>query len=219
MAGDEEIRFCHECGTDLVERERLRLISIFLLVTLLMVAGILGYGVERWRRSSLELEAENAELAAEIHRLNTDMEKLNLRVEGLQAESSELRFQLAQATAELEKHRLKRPTINELRAFLEMDYTNEHRYDVESYICVHYARDLKANAAQRGYNLCFITVNYKVGLFGEERGHALNGAYLSDGSFVYIEPQRDKIHETLMDALRDLEDNPNIEIIHFVAIW
>ncbi|MGC8962180.1 MAG: hypothetical protein ACP5K1_07070, partial [Candidatus Bathyarchaeia archaeon] len=148
MAGDEEARFCPECGTNLAERGRLRLISASLLVTLLLVTVILGYGVERWRRSSIDLEARNAMLTAEIQRLNAEVERLNLRVEGLQAESSELRSQLTQAMAELEMHRLKRPSMDELKAFLEMDSTNEHRHDEESYVCIHYARDLKIHAAQ-----------------------------------------------------------------------
>ena len=217
MGVNGEVRYCRECGSNLTAG-KFKLIIACLLVTLMVLTVVLGYNLSVWRGYSLELEARNAGLAAEIRELNDRVDELNLKVAELQEKSSQLESQLIQTKAELDRYQLKRPTLSELKDFLAEDDTDEHRYDEEYYVCIHYARDLKLRAAQRGYNLCFIVVNYSVG-WRRGYGHALNGAYLSDGSFIYIEPQNDKIYEDLIDDLKEVEKASRIVIINYSIIW
>jgi hypothetical protein len=86
---------------------------------------------------------------------------------------------------------------------------------------------LKINAAMAGWNLSYLVINYQnkliPGLYA--RRHALNGAFLSDGTFVYIEPQTDKIYSTPDEVLKDisplsrLSEFEEIRIIHISIIW
>ena len=211
-------RYCHECGADLTAGSRFRIIIVYLLVALIVSTAVLGYNLSVWRSYSSELEARNAGLTAEIRELNDRVDELNLKVAELQERSSQLESQLAQTRVELDRYQLKRPTMDELKAFLAEDDTDRRGHDEEGYVCIHYARDLKARAAQRGYNLCFVVVNYNVA-WRRGYGHALNGAYLSDGSFVYIEPQSDKIYEDLIDDLKEVEKASRIVIINYSIIW
>jgi predicted RNase H-like nuclease (RuvC/YqgF family) len=218
MDMEGEVRYCHECGTDLTAGPRLKLIIACLLAALMASTIILGYNLSVWRKSSLELEAWNMELTAQLQELKARVDELSRSVSKIQEESSQLRSQLAETKAELDRYQLRRPTMDELRAFLAEDDTNEHRYDEEDYPCTYYARDLRLRAAQHGYNLCFIVVNYRM-MWRGEYGHALNGAYLSDGTFIYIEPQNDKIYRELMEDLKEMADTPYIEIINYSIIW
>lgn len=71
MSGEEEeVRYCHECGTDLTAGPKLKAIITCLLVALIVSTVVLGYNLSVWRGYSSELEARNTELTAEIQELN-----------------------------------------------------------------------------------------------------------------------------------------------------
>jgi len=119
---------------------------------------------------------------------------------------------------ELAKYRLRRPTYAELQEFLTADQIDKRTYVKEQYVCVNFAADLKHSAAGFGYNISFVTVNFDAP--DKSGGHALNGAYLSDGSWVWIEPQTDSIHwGTIEQYLKSFFDVEWVKVETLAIVW
>lgn len=113
---------------------------------------------------------------------------------------------------------LKRPTLEELRAFLREDRTNEHAYiDGEKleYICTDFARDFRRNAIDHGYNVSWVSIYYTMP-DGEEGAHAINAVYLADGTLVFIEPQDDGLHYELRVGGKFYWWDATIDKIYFI---
>jgi hypothetical protein len=116
-------------------------------------------------------------------------------VKQLQGQNYVLSVTVSELQEEVQNAGLKRPTYSELVSFLASDSTDgEWRYKEGSYICVNFAADLKANAAEKGWNISCVWANYDCAE-GHGLDHAWNGAYLADGTWVWIEPIYDRIHE------------------------
>jgi len=168
------------------------------------------------------------------------------------------RDKLTQEIKVLGRFELRRPSEGELAAFLISDLTDRHSYQETNftYVCTQFARDLKANARVAGWNFSFVMIYYSMN-FTETRierhkinqttilethniivhiyetSHAANGVYLSDGSFVYVEPQTDRIYGNLTDLISSLDNDPvniygvesrewkisNIDVITHVIVW
>ena len=138
------------------------------------------------RNITLEAEKNNllSELGLEKSRgKNLDMILLQYSLElvDLRSKNSELEKSVVSFKSSIEKSSLRRPTENDLRSLLfELP---RRTYDEQAYVCIHFALDLKQFSRVRGYNISFVVVNYEVldSNLVRGRGHALNGAYLSDG--------------------------------------
>ena len=162
------------------------------------------------------------------------------------------RDKLTQEIKVLRRFELRRPSEGELAAFLISDLADRHSYQKTNftYVCTHFARDLKANARVAGWNFSLIVIYISVD-FNETRletldkytvlktvtmhlyngSHVANGVYLSDGSFVYVEPQTDRIYRNLTDLVWSLdyydyfgiEDREwrieKIDVTTYVIVW
>jgi hypothetical protein len=125
-----------------------------------------------------------------------------------------LAVQISQIQKELDRRvSLRKPTLSELQTFLANDQTDKNLYDGTLYKCTHFSRDLKRNAGLAGFNFSVVLVDFEGYVLQRKvsSGHVLNGAYLADGRFVYIEPQGDKISFLLIDLMRDLQVPVNYE--------
>lgn len=86
---------------------------------------------------------------------------------------------------------LRNPNMWELRLFLMEDQTDRIGETLR-WRCIDYAINLRNEAIKRGLDVDIVLLD-----FDENRGHAINGCKLSDGRYVYIEPQTDDVFEDL----------------------
>ena len=182
------------------------------------------------RNIALEAEKKNLldELGLEKGRgKNLDMILLQYSLElvDLRNKNSELEKNVFSLKSSIEKLSLRRPTESDLRSLL-FEFPRR-TYDEQVYVCIHFSWDLKQFSRIRGYNISFIVVNYEVLNTGSVvgRGHALNGAYLSDGSWVWIEPQAGTFirgslsSSSLSMVLKNTFYGQVIILTHFVVVW
>lgn len=80
---------------------------------------------------------------------------------------------------------LRDPTYAEVFTFLGQDKTNENEYDVDDYVCSHFARDICNNAEDIGFRCAFVELRYP------ESGHAIIVFDTIDQGLIYIDPQFD----------------------------
>jgi len=153
-----------------------------------------------------------------IINLEKQLIKTQIEINNLQIEIQKLNLELTSINNELKHYKLNRPTEYELKLFLSIDDTDKHEYKKGSYVCINFAKDLKVNAAKAGWNISFIVVNF-ISPKGEE-GHALNGAYLADGRWVWIEPQNDKIYYgSIEEYLKEFFNIEWVQIEEYAIIW
>ncbi|MEM3439393.1 MAG: hypothetical protein QXG32_00545 [Candidatus Bathyarchaeia archaeon] len=187
--------------------------AVLLLAILLIPSAAYASAYIREAERSKSLLAhyrdENARLSAELSILKREAEAIKGEAETLRKELGRLQ--------------LKRPSAAELRAFLSLDRTDERPYDRYSFVCLHYASQLRANARRAGYNLSFVALNFEAS--HDERplsplmgGHALNGAILADGRHIWIEPQTDDWDEDLEALLGRFFGRP-VRVLMYVEIW
>jgi len=190
-----------------------RLVPILVLV----VACPLLFGLYEYQRlvnENLWLRKENLGLRDELAFLR----------EGYESELARLRDSQALYLAQIEllqhqqaSNNLRRPSEQELRMFLASDLTDSQPFVIGHYVCMNYASDLKRNAALAGWNISVVIVNYNSsrGIYG----HVLNGAYLSDGRWAWIEPQKDLIAWSLETHLKEFLKVAWLKIIDLAVVW
>jgi hypothetical protein len=144
-----------------------------------LVATVWVLGELNWTRNSLlslddDLEAAQAELNAS-----------NELIESLEDELSNLQVNYARLTTGYD-YVLRDPSYQEMTDFLKQDETSEQEYLEDEYICVDFAADVKANAAEEGIRCAYVVIEY-IGL----TGHAIVAFDTTDEGLVYIEPQFD----------------------------
>jgi hypothetical protein len=132
-----------------------------------------------WTRNSLlslddDLEATQAELNASKE-----------LIESLEDALSDLQVNYARLTTGY-GYVLRDPSYQEMKDFLKQDGTSEQEYLEDEYICVDFAADVKANAAEEGIRCAYVVIEYL-----GETGHAIVAFDTTDGGLVYIEPQFD----------------------------
>jgi type II secretory pathway pseudopilin PulG len=81
---------------------------------------------------------------------------------------------------------LKDPTYKEMKSFLATDRTDEKKYDINSYVCVDYSADVKANAMKQKIRCAYVVIDYP-----GNTGHAIVAFDTTDRGTIYIEPQSD----------------------------
>lgn len=80
---------------------------------------------------------------------------------------------------------LKDPTYEEVVAFLQRDKTDENEYDLDDYVCSHFARDVCNNAEAAGFRCAFVEIRYS------DSGHAIVVFDTIDQGLIYFDPQFD----------------------------
>jgi hypothetical protein len=99
---------------------------------------------------------------------------------------------------------LNRPTLQQLEGFLRASNVSKHAYVEPSYVCMNFAQDLQTSAKAGGWNMSVVVFNYNVVWNGKVYAtgfHALNGLYLANGSWVYVEPQTSRISSNLLNLI------------------
>jgi len=192
------IHYCPECGRRFGFGKWHCLTAVLLVVTV----GTFGY--------AYYVQAENLQIVRDLSLMRSELGRL-------EGEAKALEVKVQSLEAELSVHKLGRPSLSELQLFLKTDQTDKHEYKRLSYVCINFAADLKRNGARAGYNISFVSVNYES---DGSWGHALNGAYLSDGSWVWIEPQNDKIyHGTIEEYLMVFFKLSYVKIKEIAIVW
>jgi len=80
---------------------------------------------------------------------------------------------------------LRDPTYAEAVAFLSSDRTDRNRYDEDTYVCSHFARDVCNNAEAEGLRCAFVELRYS------SSGHSIVAFDTIDRGLIYFEPQFD----------------------------
>jgi hypothetical protein len=80
---------------------------------------------------------------------------------------------------------LRDPTYAEALAFIHSDHTDRNRYDEDSYVCSHFARDVCNNAEAEGLRCAFVELRYS------DSGHSIIAFDTIDKGIIYFEPQFD----------------------------
>jgi hypothetical protein len=176
---------------------------ILLVVLAVSVASVGAYGYYR----IVVLEHTVTESSKRILTMNETIKALE-----------DAKADLAGRVSVLQHYNLSRPTLEQLRQFLNEDPTDKNYYGRGSYVCINFAKDLKQAAVAKHWNLSYVIVNYYLG--SEPRGgHAFNGAILADGRHIFIEPQNDRIYSSMVDVVEDLENTKGVSIIESVEVW
>ena len=128
-----------------------------------------------------ELQAMQAELATVGIELNASKDL----VESLEYTLSNLQVNYDRLTAGY-GYVLRDPSYQEMKAFLTQDETSEQEYLRNEYICVDFAANVKANAAEEGIRCAYVVIEY-LGI----TGHAIVAFDTTDRGLVYVEPQFD----------------------------
>lgn len=81
---------------------------------------------------------------------------------------------------------LRDPTYKEAVTFLRGDRTDKNKYDEDSYVCSHFARDVCNNAEAEGLRCAFVSLIYPEG------GHALIAFDTIDKGLVYFDAITDE---------------------------
>lgn len=179
-------------------------------VLILQVAQIERYEASlQEQQKSLELDAK------EIARLRASLVTARLDIQNITDDLKRLQLDNAGSS----NYALRRPTMEELRVFLAQDNTDHNKYKDSGYVCINFAVDLKIAARQQHWNLSFVVVNFHDSS-SESYGHALNGAYLADGTFVWIEPQYDIIYAGSIEKFLEYSfDVRGVVVEELAVVW
>jgi len=122
------------------------------------------------------------EKTSEIHELNELATTLKENLTKLQHSMRELKSAYASLLFRLSNKTLRNPNWSELKAFLNVDDTNNLIYKKGEFDCSGFALELCKRALLHGFNCAFVEVN-----FANESGHALNAFRLNTGELVFID--------------------------------
>jgi hypothetical protein len=159
----------------------LAVVTIASLITTAWVLDELNGAQSSRLRLDAELQAMQAELAA----VEVDLDASNELIESLEDTLSNLQVNYDRVTTGY-GYLLADPSYAEMKAFLEQDETSEQEYLRNEYICVDFAANVKANAAEEGIRCAYVVIEYL-----GTNGHAIVAFDTTDRGLVYIEPQFD----------------------------
>jgi hypothetical protein len=163
---------------------------IFVILAIVAIASIIATAwvlneLDRARNSLLlvgnDLKAIQAQLANVEIELNTSKEL----AESLEDTLSNLQVNYNRLTTGYD-YVLRDPDYQEMKDFLEQDETSEQEYLKNEYICVDFASNVKANAAEEGLRCAYVVIEYL-----GTNGHAIVAFDTTDRGLIYIEPQFD----------------------------
>ncbi|MEM3589408.1 MAG: hypothetical protein QXN33_00225 [Candidatus Bathyarchaeia archaeon] len=135
----------------------------------------------------------------------------------MRARISEMEDRLSELRARLALFTLQNPTWDELRAFLKGDDTDER-----GTLCPISAWRLRLRAREKGWNMSYVLVNFW--FLNDSKpvfvGHALNGIWLANGTWVWIEPSNDDVDQDLESLLTRLVGaEPHFTLPGPIVIW
>jgi hypothetical protein len=81
---------------------------------------------------------------------------------------------------------IKDPSLDEVKAFIATDKTDEHPYNIVTYNCYDFTNDFCNHAFEEGYRCGSVYIEFV------EYGHAIACFNTTDHGIVYIEPQNDQ---------------------------
>jgi len=182
---------------------------VLILTVLASVAGYEFYVIQQQDVKIREQTEQIAILESKKLELQNTLRLLNEKVSSLESDKAELERlkgelekQVSELDRELAKIKVQRPTYEELDRFLLLDITDKKSYVRDFYVCSDYAIDLRMNARQAGWNVSVVFVWWKTR--GNEFAHALNSAYLADGTLVWIEPQYDSVYSGSIEGVLEV---------------
>jgi hypothetical protein len=113
---------------------------------------------------------------------------------------------------------LRDPTYRQAVNFLRRDKTDGNKYDEDSYICSHFARDVCNNAEAEELRCAFVELRYSKG------GHSIIAFDTIDKGLIYFEPQfDDEVEVTINRSYSQLNDYlkpPTSDtIMDILVIW
>ena len=162
------------------------------MVFLILLVGSVNYAIVEIRNYQAQITNLNQQVAS----LNGEISTLKEQLRESKADNDRLEAQLKNRNeAREESSNVKNVTLAELQRFLSVDPTDKHPYEAGVYVCDNFSHDLQTRAAAHNISIYYARIDYFVEGLVQPRGtHALNGAYLSDGRWVWIDPQLDKIY-------------------------
>ena len=137
------------------------------------------------RNSRLQADAELQAMQAELADVEIELNASKELVESLEDTLSNLQVNYARLTTGYD-YVLRDPSYQEMQDFLQQDETSEQEYLKNEYICVDFAANVKANAAEEGIRCAYVVIEYL-----GTTGHAIVAFDTIDRGLVYIEPQFD----------------------------
>jgi len=159
----------------------LAVVAIASLITIVWVLNELN----RVQNSRLLVDDELQAMQAELATVEIELNASKDRVESLEDTLSNLQVNYDRLTAG-NGYVLRDPSYQEMKAFLTQDETSEQEYLRDEYICVDFAANVKANAAEEGIRCAYVVIEYL-----GTTGHAIVAFDTTDRGLVYIEPQFD----------------------------
>jgi hypothetical protein len=170
-------------------------IVILAIVAIIFLGATVGvlHELNETQNTLLEVESDletaqtqRADAKAGLASVEIELNTAKELIESLEARLSNLQVNYARLTTGY-GYVLRDPSYQEMRESLARDKTNEREYVEGEYVCVHFAADVKANAAKEGIWAAYVDLEFP-GI-----GHAIVAFYTTDRGLVFIEPQLDKI--------------------------
>jgi len=159
----------------------LAVVAIASLITIVWVLNELN----RVQNSRLLVDDELQAMQAELATVGIELNASKDLVESLEDTLSNLQVNYDRLTAGY-GYVLRDPGYQEMKAFLAQDETSEQEYLRNEYICVDFAANVKANAAEEGIRCAYVVIEYL-----GTTGHAIVAFDTTDRGLVYVEPQFD----------------------------
>lgn len=160
------------------------ILAIVAIASLVATVWVLNE-LDRARNSLLLVDNDLKAMQAELAAVEIDLNASQDLVESLEDTLSNLQINYARLTTGY-GYVLRDPGYQEMKTFLKQDETSEHAYLRNEYICVDFAANVKANAAEEGIRCAYVVVEYL-----GTTGHAIVAFDTTDKGLVYIEPQFD----------------------------
>jgi len=204
----------------------------FIFLAIASLSSVTIYQFERLYANNVRLTERNQNLMMQNELLIGQLDSFEKQYLEL---SVRLKLQQSQYTAPT-RINLKRPTLGELTTFLAQDPTSNQAYQFGTgihltvgdedfnvgYVCSNYASDLKRRAATAGLNISLVIIDYEAtkdtGAY-IATGHILNGVILSDGRWLWIEPQTDTVSSSLKTLMKIGFKLSSIEILKLAITW
>lgn len=160
------------------------ILAVVAIASLITTAWVLNE-LNRVHNSQLLANAELQEMQAELTAVEIELNASKELGESLEDTLSNLQVNYDRLTAGY-GYVLRDPSYQEMKAFLKQDETSEQEYLRNEYICVDFAANVKANAAEEGIRCAYVVIEY-LGI----TGHAIVAFDTTDRGLVYVEPQFD----------------------------
>jgi hypothetical protein len=166
------------------DRKLLKLIVVFIVLEMLVVAFALGFGEN----------THDIRIPACKPLANIDLFKF------LQADVYRKELPYVKAAGSpvclVNSKNATDPSWDELLTFLEQDDTNEHLFREGVFVCADFAELLHNNAEASGIRAAFVGVDFR----GDEEAHALNAFNTTDKGLVYVDCTSDSSSPAIAES-------------------